>query len=108
MRVACHIRTSRSCDPVRGNCGCSGRAIRIWNLIAAPPTEIHTINERVMANVIEFYVPKSFRNPFLHPSELQLGKLIEFCSRQRILTRPAGVLGWLLAAKESNHAVGSE
>ena len=34
-------------------------------LLAASPEEVHTIKERVMAKVIEFYVPKNFRNVFV-------------------------------------------
>lgn len=64
-----------------------------------------------MAKVIAFYVPKNFRNPFVRSAQPQPGKLIEFCSEAKKSnpTRPAGgVLGWLLAATESNHATGSE
>ena len=64
-----------------------------------------------MAKVIEFYVPKNFRNPFVRAAQPQPGKVIEFCSQAKksVPTRPAGVvLGWLVAATESNHTVGSE
>jgi hypothetical protein len=63
-----------------------------------------------MAKVIEFYVPKNFRNAFVRPAQPQPGKLIEFCSRAKtsVSTPAGGVLGWLLAAPESNHAVGIE
>jgi hypothetical protein len=64
----------------------------------------------VMAKVIEFYIPKSFRTPFVRPAQLQPGKLIEFSSQatKSVLTRPAGgVLAWLLEATEPNRAVGS-
>ena len=64
-----------------------------------------------MAKVIEFYIPKSFRNPFARPAQPQLGKVIEFSSQARksVQTRPAGgVLAWLLEAREPNRAVGSE
>ena len=63
-----------------------------------------------MAKVIEFYVPKNFRNPFVRPARPRLGKLIELRSQAKksVQTRPArGVLAWLLEATE-NHAVGSE
>jgi len=63
-------------------------------LLAASPA----VEERVM--VIEFYVPKNFWNA-----------VIEFSSqgKKSLPTRPAGgVLGWLLAARESNNTVGSE
>ena len=64
-----------------------------------------------MTKVIEFYVPKHLRNSFVRAAQPQLGKVIEFCSQAKksVPTRPAGgVLGWLLAATETNHAVGSE
>jgi hypothetical protein len=60
-----------------------------------------------MAKVIEFYVPKRFRNSFARAGQTKPGKVIEFCSqaKESSLTRPAGgVLGWLVAATESNHA----
>ena len=75
------------------------------------PTEIHRIKEMVMAKVIEFCIPKEFRNPFVRPAQLQPGKLIEFSSsaKKSVPTRPAGgVLGWLLEATEPNRAVASE
>jgi hypothetical protein len=64
-----------------------------------------------MAKVIEFYIPKSFRNTFVRAGQPQPGKVIEFCSQAKKSgpTRPAGGdLGLLPAATESNHAVGSE
>jgi hypothetical protein len=64
-----------------------------------------------MAKVIEFYVPKNFRNPFVRAARPQRGKVIEFCSQAKtsVPTRPAaGVLAWLLAAAESDLAVGLE
>jgi len=64
-----------------------------------------------MRKVIEFYVPKHFRNSFVRAAQPQPGKVIEFCSQAKksVPTRPAGEgLGWLLAATETNHAVGSE
>jgi len=64
-----------------------------------------------MAKVIEFYVPRNFRNPFVRAAQQQPGKVIEFCSRGKtpVSTRPGGaVLGWLLVATESDVAVGSE
>ena len=63
-----------------------------------------------MAKVIEFYVPKSFRNAFVRAAQPQPGKIIEFCSEatKSVPTRPAGrVLGWL-AVTESDLAVGIE
>jgi hypothetical protein len=64
-----------------------------------------------MAKVIEFYIPKNFRNTPVLRGQLQPGKVIEFYpqSREAGSAGPArGVLGWLLAETESNHAVGSE
>jgi len=49
-----------------------------------------------MAKVIEFYVPKNFRNPFVRAAQPQPGKVIEFSSQAKksVPTRPAGeVLG---------------
>jgi hypothetical protein len=64
-----------------------------------------------MAKVIEFCIPKNFRNPFVRTAQPQRGKVIEFTSRAKksAPTRPAGeVLGWLLALTESDLAVGIE
>jgi hypothetical protein len=64
-----------------------------------------------MAKVIEFYVPKNFRNSFVRATQPQPGKVVEFCSQAKksVPTRPAGeVLAWLLAATESDLAVGIE
>ena len=64
-----------------------------------------------MAKVIEFYVPKNFRNPFVRATQPQPGKLIEFCSEAKKSVPPraaGGVPGWLLAATESDLAVGIE
>jgi hypothetical protein len=61
-----------------------------------------------MAKVIEFYVPKSFRNAFVRPA--QPGKVIEFDSRPKKSAPPrpvGGVLAWLLEGTEPNRAVGS-
>jgi hypothetical protein len=48
-----------------------------WN---ARPTERNEIKEVVMAKVIEFYVPRNFRKPLKWAPQLQLGRVIEFCS----------------------------
>jgi len=40
-----------------------------------------SIQETVMAKVIEFYVPKNFRKPL--KTQPQLGKIIEFCSQTK-------------------------
>ena len=80
-------------------------------LLAASHVEVHTIKERVMAKVIESYVPKNFRNAFVRAGRPQPGTVIEFSSQAKksVPTRPAGgVPGWLLAATESRHTVGSE
>ena len=63
-----------------------------------------------MAKVIEFYVPKNFRNAFVRAGQPQPGTVIEFSSQAKksVQTRTSGgVLRGLLAATESNHAVGS-
>ena len=76
-------------------------------LLAASPA----VDERVMAKVIEFYVPKNFRNALVRAAQPQPGTVIEFSSQAKksLPTRPVGwVLGWVLAATESNHTVGSE
>jgi hypothetical protein len=36
-----------------------------------------------MAKVIEFYIPKNFRKRLRTVAQPQLGKIIEFCSRQK-------------------------
>ena len=79
-------------------------------LLAASPAEVHTIKERVMAKVIEFYVPKNFgMRSCLPVSPTGNGYRVFFAGKEAVPTRPTGgVLGWLLAATESNHAVGSE
>ena len=46
-----------------------------------PRTEIP--QEIVMAKVIEFYIPKSFRKPFRSAAQPQPGKIIEFCSQTK-------------------------
>jgi hypothetical protein len=64
-----------------------------------------------MAKVIEFYVPKNFRNPVERAAQPQPGKLIEFCLEEKksAPTQPGGgALGWLLAVTESDLAVGIE
>jgi hypothetical protein len=64
-----------------------------------------------MAKVIEFYIPKNFRNASERVAPPQPGKVIEFCSEaeKSVPTQPAGgVLGWLLTVTESDLAVGIE
>jgi hypothetical protein len=36
-----------------------------------------------MADVIEFYIPKNFRNPRKWDPQVQLGKVIEFCAQAK-------------------------
>ena len=45
-----------------------------------------------MAKVIEFYVPKNFRNAFVRAGQPQPGTVIEFSSQAKksVPTRPAG------------------
>jgi len=43
----------------------------------------HEIKEIVMAKVIEFYVPKNFQKPLKWASQLQCGKVMEFCSQTK-------------------------
>jgi hypothetical protein len=64
-----------------------------------------------MAKLIEFYIPKNLRNPFVRAGQPQLRKVIEFSlqAKKSVATRPTGVaLGWLLAVMESDLAVGIE
>jgi hypothetical protein len=71
--------------------------------------ENHGIKEIVVAKVIEFYRPKNFQ--FVRTALTQPGELIEFCSREKrsVSTPPVGeVLARLLAAMESDRAVGSK
>jgi hypothetical protein len=43
------------------------------------PTERNEIKEIVMAKVIEFYVPTTFRRPLKAAPQVQFGKIVEFC-----------------------------
>ena len=63
-----------------------------------------------MAKVIEFYVPKNFRNAFVRAGQPQPGTVIEFSSQAKksVPTRPTGGVLGLLAATESNRTVGSQ
>jgi hypothetical protein len=61
-------------------------------LIAASPA----IEERVMAKVVEFYVPKNFRNAFVRAGQRNRERLSSFLRRQRSQSRldqPAGSSG---------------
>jgi hypothetical protein len=55
-----------------------------------------------MAEVIKFYVPKSFRKPLSGTDQLQTGKVIEFCSEKKrtATVGPPGRAFWL--ASRSN------
>ncbi len=56
--------------------------VGLWELgIVSPPAWTHTTKEFVMAKVIGFYVPKTFR--MARASQAQHGKVIEFCSRTK-------------------------
>jgi hypothetical protein len=46
-----------------------------------------------MAEVIMFYVPKSFREPLCRTDQLQTGKVIDFCSEKK-RTATVGPTGW--------------
>jgi len=43
----------------------------------------HKIKEIVMAKVIEFYIPKNFQKSLKWDSQLQYGRMIEFCSQAK-------------------------
>jgi len=45
--------------------------------------ETHVIKEVVMTKVIEFYIPKNFRNSRKWAPQLQLGKVIAFRSQAK-------------------------
>jgi hypothetical protein len=47
------------------------------------PHRDQKIKEIVMANVIEFYVPKNFRKSLKWAPQLQCGKVIEFCPQTK-------------------------
>ena len=75
------------------------------------PTETYWIKERVMAKVIEFYVPKRFRKPFVRADQAQAGKVIEFCSRAKApasIPPSGGIIAWPPPGAVSNPAAGSE
>jgi hypothetical protein len=40
---------------------------------------VREIEEIVMAKVIEFYIPTRFRRPLKAASQVQFGKIVEFC-----------------------------
>jgi hypothetical protein len=49
--------------------------------IASPHAWTQTMKEFLMAKLIEFYVPKTFR--MARATQSQHGKVIEFCSRTK-------------------------
>jgi hypothetical protein len=64
-----------------------------------------------VAKIIEFYLPKGFRRAFQGAAQTQPGKIIAFRSQERMsVSMPlvGEVLGWPVAATESDHAVGIE
>jgi len=64
-----------------------------------------------MAKVIQFYVPKNFRNSFMPDAQPGPGKIIEFhpVAKKSVPAQQAGgVLTWLLEATKSNRGAGSE
>jgi hypothetical protein len=44
---------------------------------------VASIREMIMAKVIEFYIPASFRKPLKGAPEQPCGKVIEFCTQTR-------------------------
>jgi len=62
------LYTLRLRDSVRSQCGRIARAIGV-----------REIKEIVMAKVIEFYIPMSFRRPLKPAPQVQVGKIVEFC-----------------------------
>ena len=46
----------------------------MWPLAMKP----YLVEKPVMAKVIEFYVPKNFRNSRKHATDVRFGKIIEF------------------------------
>jgi hypothetical protein len=65
----CGIRPDSDTDKKRANDLAPPRAPRF-----------NRLQEIVMAKVIEFYIPKNFRKPLKWAPQLQLGRVIEFCS----------------------------
>jgi hypothetical protein len=63
-----------------------------------------------MEKVIEFYVPKRFRQAFVC-AQAQPGKVIQFCSRAKApasISPSGGVIAWPLSSTVSNPAAGGE
>ena len=56
----------------------SDRQKRTDDLAQPRAPRFNRLQEIVMAKVIEFYIPKSFRKPLRTVAEPQLGKIIEF------------------------------
>ena len=59
------------------------RLLHLELLAASSPAEVHTIKERVMAKVIEFYVPKNFGMRSCVPGSPKWERLSSFLHRQR-------------------------
>ena len=53
------------------------------NLAQPRAPRFTSIQEIVMAKVIEFYIPKNFRKPLRTAAQPQLGKIIEFCPQTK-------------------------
>ena len=58
----------------------TARVLRILRMITVPRV---WAKEVAMAKVIEFYIPKNFRNSFKWVPELQRGKILEFCPQTK-------------------------
>jgi hypothetical protein len=70
------------------------RLLHLELLAASSPAEVHTIKERVMAKVIEFYVPKNFRNEFVCvPVSPNRERLSSFLRRLRSQSRLDQLVG---------------
>jgi hypothetical protein len=79
--------------------------------MVALPTEAHRTKERIMAKLIEFYVPKRFRKAFVRADQTQPGKVIDFCSRAKApasIPPSGGVNACLLSGTVSSPAAASE
>jgi hypothetical protein len=80
-------------------------------LNTALPIETHSIKERIMAKIIEFYIPKRFWGAFSRADQAQPGKVIEFCSRAKApasIPPSGGVIAWFPSGTVPNPAAGGE
>jgi len=64
----------------RASSGFTARVLGILRVIKVPRV---WAKEVAMAKVIEFYIPKNFRKSFKWVSELQRGKILEFCPQTK-------------------------